>query len=628
MDYEELNLSQKEKEEAKERARKKLAAEITQDFENRREQRRGIESGWLLNMNFFSGNQYCDVSPFGGLTQEDKQFYWQSRRVFNHIAPTVDARLTKLERLRPELNVRAFSDEDADLQAAKLASGVLKYAQDRVGFGEVVSRASVWSEICGSAFYKVLWDEKGGRKVGVDEKGEPVFEGEVSVSALSPFEIFPDKLNAESMDAVNSLIHAKVVSANYIYERFGEEVQETFIDSSALTYSEPSAGKLPLNVVGPSRMPEETGVILIERYTRPSSENPNGKLEIVAGGKLLYEGELPYKNGERGERAFPFVKQDCLQLPAAFFGLSVVDRLIPVQRAYNAVRNRKHEFLNRLSLGVLTVEDGSVDTEELTEEGLLPGKVLIYRQGGKPPQMLDCGNIPAEFAAEEEWLEKEFSMISGISELSEHSTPMRVTSATGLQLLLSQDEARLSNTLSSIERAMKEVGRQILRLYRQFAGTARLMTLTGENKRTQVHYFNASDLTVSDLQFDAAEIVSPEEKKQTLLKLYEAGVLTDDEGKLTPENKQRILDAFGFGSYENARDISALHVAKAGEENLEMQSKEVEPDEYDGHDLHITEHTRYLLSAELKTSANREELKKRFMRHIALHKQFKIKENQ
>jgi hypothetical protein len=278
------------------------------------------------------------------------------------------------------------------------------------------------------------------------------------------------------------------------------------------------------------------------------SENADGKLEIVAGGKLLYAGALPFINGERNERGFPFVKQDCLRLPGAFFASSVIDRLIPVQRAYNAVRNRKHEFLNRLSMGVMLVEDGAVDTDELSEEGLIPGKVLVYRQGGKAPEMLDCGSIPSEFKDEEQWLEKEFALISGVSELVQNSTPVRVTSGVGLQLLLSQDDSRLSATVTCIERALKEVGRQILRLYRQFAGTARLMTLVGENKKTQLYYFNASSMDVNDLQFESKETVSPEQKKETLLKLYEAGILTDEEGKLSMENKQRILDAFGFGS--------------------------------------------------------------------------------
>ncbi|MBQ8292096.1 MAG: hypothetical protein IJX88_06315 [Clostridia bacterium] len=460
--------------------------------------------------------------------------------------------------------------------------------------------------------------------MATDNEGNPVFEGEVCVTVVSPFELYPDTLVAESMEGIGSLIHAKIVSTNEIYERFGVEVAaEDISDVTVKGYSEPYSGKNPSLAQGMHVTTLENSVTLIERYVKPCKDAPKGKVEIVAGGKLLYEGELPYVNGERGARVFPFVKQDCMRLPGAFFGVSVIDRLIPVQRAYNAVRNRKHEFLNRLSMGVLTVEDGSVDTEELSEEGLLPGKVLVYRQGGKAPEMLDCGTVPKEFAEEEEWLEKEFSFIGGVSDLSQNSTPMQVTSATGLQLLLAQDEARLSVTLSSIEGALKEVGKQILRLYRQFAGTARLMTLTGENKKTQVHYFNAADLSVNDLQFETQDASSPEERRETLLRLYQAGILADDEGKLTTENKNRILEAFGFGSYENARDISALHIARAGEENIEMKRGEATVESYDDHELHITEHTRFLLSAEFKRLPEREALKKKYVQHIEQHKQQK-----
>ncbi len=615
------DVAREEEKRGKERAQReeKLVAEIRADFENRRNARRGVESGWLLNMNFLSGNQYCDVSPLGGVLEEDKQFFWQARRVFNHIAPMVDARIAKLEKLRPTLSVRAFSDEEGDIKAAKLATGVLQYAQERIGFAETASRCIVWSETCGSGFYKIAWDERGGRQVAVDEQGLPIYEGEVTVNAVSPFEIYPDRLDVEGIEELNSLIHAQAVSAQYIYEKFGVEAAEEDLDEQSVCYSAPVAGR-DMRVAGMTEAPAAKGVILIERYTKPNGVYPNGRVEIVAGGKLLYEGDLPYRNGDRGERVFPFVKQDCLRLPAAFFGSSVIDRLIPVQRAYNAVRNRKHEFLNRAAMGVLTVEDGSVDTEELSEEGLLPGKVLVYRQGGKPPQMLDCGSVPAEFAAEEEWLEKEFTLISGVSDVSQNSMPSGVTSATGLQLLLSQDENRLSATLGSVERATKNVGRQILRLYKQFAGSARLMTLAGENKKTQVYYFNAAELDVSDLQFDTQDAVTPEEKKSTILRLYEAGLLTDEDGKMSTENKNRVLEAFGFGSLENARDISALHIAKAGEENLQMKEEDVEVDAYDAHDLHITEHTRFLLSSEFKKGKDKERLKKRYVLHIAAHK--------
>ena len=623
MTFDEKGLDKAELERQQEQKNAQIATDVTEDFYRRREERRSIENAWLMNLNFYSGNQYCDVSP-QGLVEDDPQFYWQSRRVFNHIAPTIDSRIAKLEKMKPELTVRAFSDEDGDVKAANLATGVLRYVQDRIGLHAISSRVTTWSEICGSAFFKVDWNPKGGRRVAVDEENNPVYEGEVQVSATPPFEIFPDRLDAEDVGELYSIIHARAVPVSYIEERFGVAMRGRTV-FGLLGYSEPSTYRTPDQSFGMNFCEMNDAEILIERYTKPSLDAPQGKLEIVAGGKLLYAGELPFVNGERNERGFPFVKQDCLHLPGAFFGGSVIDRMIPVQRAYNAVRNRKHEFLNRLSMGVLTVEDGSVDADELEEEGLLPGKIIIYRQGGKAPEMLDCGTIPSEFKDEEEWLEKEFSLVSGVSDLFQNSTPARVTSASGLQLLLSQDESRLSATISSIERALKEVGRQILRLYRQFAGTARLMTLTGENKKTQLYYFNASSLDVNDLQFEPKDATSPEEKKETLLRLYEAGLLTDENGRLTAENKHRILEAFGFGSYENARDISSLHIAKAGEENIEMKGTDVLPDEYDEHDLHVKEHTRFLLSAEFKRSKDKEGIKQRVTAHMRAHRIMKEK---
>lgn len=608
---------------AEERRKEKLAAEIAADFERRREERRRVESGWLLNMNFLSGNQYCDVSPSGGIEEEDKRFYWQSRRVFNHIAPTIDSRIAKLTKMRPALHVRAFSDEEGDLKAAKLASGVLDHVRESAGLDETIARATLWSETCGSAFYKIVWDEKGGRQVAIDGNNQPVYEGEACVTAVPSFEIFPDSLATEDLSGVRSLIHAQAVPVSYIAERFGIEVKgRELTELCGAGYSEPSGGKIPLIQAGGNRTPVCDSEILIERYTRPSAAEKEGKLEIAAGGKLLYSGPLPYLNGNRGERDFPFVKQDCLRLPGAFFGSSIIDRLIPVQRAYNAVRNRKHEFLNRISMGVLTVEDGSVDADELAEEGLSPGKVLVYRQGGRPPEMLDCGNVPSAFETEEERLEKEFILISGVSDLSQNSTPARVTSASGLQLLLSQDDSRLAATTDNISAAVKETGRQILRLYRQFAGSARLLALTGENKKTEVYYFNAAELSAGDILFESEDAVTPEQKRETLMKLFEAGLLTDEDGKLSEENKSRILEAFGFGSYENAKDISALHIAKADEENLEMKVREAEPDVYDDHALHITRHIRFLLSDEFKKSGNGK-AKERYLAHIEKHKQMK-----
>ena len=63
----------------------------------------------------------------------------------------------------------------------------------------------------------------------------------------------------------------------------------------------------------------------------------------------------------------------------------LVDMLIPCQRSYNALKGRYAEYINRLSTGVIVVEDGSADIDELAEDGFTSGKVIVYRQGSMPP---------------------------------------------------------------------------------------------------------------------------------------------------------------------------------------------------------------------------------------------------
>lgn len=606
-----------------EKRRRALAQEIRADFEARQEARKSLERGWRLNMNFVSGNQYCDISPSGEIEEESAEFYWQSRGCYNHIAPTIDTRMARLAKVRPSLNVRAFSDSDDDMKTARLCSNVLTSVKNRLDFDKIITRATLWSETCGTAFYKVVWNFDDGNIIGADESGHSIREGDVNMVALSPFEVYPDSLTAESMEEVTSLIHAKAVPVSEIKERFGAEIAGRRIDGFPFApYASAGGWKRPAD--GEARPCIDDGEILIERYTRPNGKFPDGRLEIAAGDTLLYEGPLPYKNGDRGERILPFIRQTCVPLAGSFFGTSVVDRMIPLQRAYNAVRNRKHEFLNRLSAGVIAVEDGAVDAEELAEDGLYPGKVLVYRQGSPAPEFLDCGKLPSEFAEEEERLSAEFILVSGMSEISRNSAnPTHVTSATGLQLLIDQDTNRMRMSVESVERAIKEAGKQILHLYKQFASARRILRMTGAGGRTELHYFDASDISADDVQFEAGYDRTPEQKKEDVLYLLSLGLLKEADGSFSDDTRNKLLDALGYGSFENARDISRLHLRKAERENVVLTERDIEADGYDDHALHISEHTRALLSGGEEDAA----VKERIARHVASHREKQAKKD-
>jgi hypothetical protein len=571
-------------------------------------------------MNFASGNQYCDVNTAGEIYEEDKKYYWQSRRVFNHISSMLDTRCAKLGRIRPSLTVRAASDEEKDKHSASLASSILSAVSEDCDLDGLISEASMWSETCGTAFYKVMWDSGAGNQLATTSEGKKVYGGDVKISVLSPFEIYPYTLSEQKIEEQPSIIHARAMPVQDIFDMYGVKLAGRDIDEFSLSpYSTSSHSRKNMAEIRAVRHGYE---LVIERYVRPTSTEKEGRLTIVAGGELLYDGSLPYINGNEGVRGYPFIRQVSIKLAGSFFGSSVVDRLIPLQRAYNAVKNRKHEFLNRISMGCVAVEDGSIDTDELIEDGLTPGKVIVYRQGTKPPEMLTLGSVPSEFSAEEENLLTEFAKVSGTGDITENVDSFTgVTSATGLQLIIDQDETRLNGAYNEIKRAMKEIGRQVLRLYRQYATDIRLMKYAGENNVLQLFYFKGSDISSDDviLDADSDSNMTTAQRRNVIYEMIDRGLFTDENGKISVSAKNKILELIGYKGLAGERDLGELNRARAGEENLQLKKGNVEVKSYDDHETHIVEHTAFLLTEKLS-----KDVEKRICEHIEEHKKLTL----
>ena len=600
------------------REEEELVAEVCADFKRRQEERRMTERGWQLNINFVNGNQYCDVNQLGEIEGESGGYYWQQKRVFNYIAPTIDMRCCRLTGIRPRLAVRAASEDDEDRRSAKLASAILNAACEDCDIDGVLSKATTWSETCGTVFYKVIWDGYAGNEIGKTFDGASVKEGKVRISAVSPFEIYPDSLSEENLYNQPSIIHARAVPADDIFTAYGVRVEGRDI----CEYSQSRAGISSFGGAENGRAMQTVKhgyEVVIERYVRPNSRFPDGRLTIVAGGKLLFDGELPYINGDGGTRTYPFVVQYSTPVAGSFFGSCVVDRLIPVQRAYNAVKNRKHEFLNRISMGTVAVEEGSVDTDELAEDGLAPGKIIVYRQGANPPEMLTMGSVPSEFMQEEERLEREFYKISGTTDISQEASSFSsVTSATGLQLIIEQDEARLNVCYEQIRSALKGVGRMLLRLFRQFASNVRLVRISGGNDTLSCVSFRGSDITGDDvvLEADSDINMTPARRRSIIYDMIDKGLFSDESGRINPKVKGKLLQSLGYNGYTGGRDLDGLHRQRCAEENdLMKDGKKVEVREYDDHTVHIEEHTAYLLTEKLTP-----EQEKRVCAHLNQHK--------
>ena len=597
-----------------------IVEQVKKDYLARAELRRAAETQWRINANFVSGNQYCFVGADGNVEDEERDYPWQEREVFNHVAPIYETRLAKLNRVRPKMSVRPTSNDEDDVKSAKASGKILDSACRKMNFSDKIGVATGWSELAGSSFYKVVWDPFAGKKIG-SSGGNDVYEGDVRVDVCPPYEIFPPSLSCGDVESCDSIIHARAVGVDEIKRVYGEEVEPEEI--SVVAYSSCAGGAMGY-VFGVEK--KSDCALVIERYTRPTSDLPNGELAIIAGNKLLFYGELPYINGEDSRRSLPFIKQDSISVSGSFFGVSPIERIVPIQRAYNAVKNRKHEFMNRIAMGVLAVEDGSVDTDSLIEDGLCPGKILVYRQGSVPPRLLDPGRVPSDFGAEEDRLLNEFISVSGVSEIMRNSSlPSSVTSGTAIQLLIEQDDTRLSVTAENIRVAIREVARQILRLYKQFALKKRLSRCVGDEGDTELMFWQASDIGCDDVVFDTENELNstPAANKSFMFELLNMGLLHDENGKLSDAMRYKILDSLGYGGWEMTRDTTALHISRAEKENLAAAEEKPTVEEIDDHNVHIATHTKYLLCSETEKLAKKNpEIKEILLEHIREHKRF------
>ena len=601
-----------------------IVGEVQDDFENRRKNRLALERQWELNMNFLVGKQYCDINRRGEIVKVDDGYFWQKRDVFNHIAPIIESRLAKLSKISPVLNVRPKTDDDSDARAATLSQKLLSAAFEDENVMSVVKKTTVWSETCGTGFYKIVWNERSGAIIGNLGK-EPVFEGDVNVISVSPFEIFPDNLFTENLEDCDSIIHARAVTASKVREKYGViveggEVSVFGLNGDGEDVYEGVKGTL------------DNAVVVIEKYERPTPEFPNGRLITVADGKLLYYGELPYNNAQYGERTYPFVKQEGIKVAGNFFGLSVIERLIPVQRAFNAVKNRKQEFLNRLCAGVMTVEDGSVDVDQLAEEGLSPGKILVYRQGAKAPELMSGFSMPGEFSGEEERLINEFVRISGVADVSSSATNANLASGSALQILIEQDNERLVVNAEIIRNCILKISKQIIRLYGQFTVNLRAVKLADKEGKIRTYYVDKAAMNSDDVYIENENelLFTNRQKKDTIFDLYKSGLLTDEDGNIHPAVKERVLALLGYKDLDYKKGISRLQEQKAQSENEVIRKRGLNVEDIDDDKIHIDEHTRYILAEYDELS---EDEKERLFGHLKSHKEraeskLKEKENE
>lgn len=596
---------------------------VNEEFARRMAERKPFELQWRLNLAFLEGNQYVDMNAAANvLVETPKVLWWQEREVFNHIGPIIETRISRLSRMHPILKTIPGTADHSDLRSAKVGTKLLQNLYNDKGINIKTKQIHSWAEACGSVFFKNSWNPNLGKPVAMmsqsnegdmetaqdeGDGGQPVYEGDLEVSVVPAQEILPDSCYAQGISDQRSIIHVRAYHVRDIEDIWGQAVAPEAVTVLQLQRSKHGMGGLGYGGSGFATTINslKQHALVKEYWERPSTKHPGGRLIIVAGKTLLYSGDIPYKIGEDSKPDLPFTKFDCITRPGIFWGRSVAERLIPVQRRYNALRNRKAEYLNRVALGMWTVEDNSVDMDDFEEGAGSPGYIAVYKKGSSAPRMVDTPSLPFSFEKEEATLLQEFSQLSGVSELSRQSkADPGVKSGIALQTALDQDDTRLSSTAANLEQFMVENGKQWLRFYKQFAQGSRVLRSVGKNNVIEVVDWTSADIQSDDVVVEpySALAESPQQRRQMVYDLLSAGLFNDPEtGRMTREMRAKVFEMLQLGTWDAGDDDDEMHMGKAERENYLMKDGIVaKAAEYDDHILHMSRHNKFRITTEFE----------------------------
>ena len=607
---------------------------ITSELERRREDRASLELQWALNANFLSGHQNCDINMASrticeesNVTRADKE-----RRVYNRIAPLMETRHANLKSIDYDMVVNPRTVDIDDYAKAKISTKILDYCQNVTDFNSKKDKLIAWSELTGTAFTLSYWDPNGGDIIGYDnisvqdENGIaltrqiPIKSGEIAFGLVSSYEVFPALLTVQEIEDQPNIIIEQVWDADRVYDVYGIHTDGENVENYVLTPIDNGVtGHGRQNtVMGITRETREHAVRIITYLENPSRDYPNGRYITVIRDKIVYYGDLP-------AGIIPLVAVKSKTVAGQFFGKSVIQDLIPLQRSYNNIVNKIHDFIDTVANNGWLIPEGCiVNEEEIEAHGIESGASIIYNGNFGKPEIVQFPDPPSVVITERNQIASDMEYVAGVSQLMVYGdAPTGITSGVAIENLRQIDSTRMSLTGDNIRDGVVAMAKIWLKLNKRYSVGYRTIQISGTDDIGYAYTWCADDINSYDVVFSAENELrhSKDQQRQDFIQAFQLGFFTDDTGKISREFKRKAWELFRLGNMDDVMSMDELQQKHARRENTFLEQGIIpQRTQYDDDIIHIEEHKRYAISVDYKLmQKNMPEYAAKFDEHIAVH---------
>lgn len=570
------------------------------------------EGVWMTNYAYLMGfdSVYYDTNTRQYRMTGNAQSTLRRDRVHvNKVLPTCQRRQARICKNAPKWEIRPDNATQEAKDQARFEKNLLEYYIDKERVLQKRQDMMMGLQQCGHYYLLPYWNDEKGELLQSEtidpetgeSKTEYEHEGDLGIDLVSPFEIFVDPL-ATTIEDAQWAVRAKVRKIDYFRTRYPERGALVKEEDAWLLSAQYEMRIQSLTGQGPS----QTGIVTQMQHAaiemiyweKPSKNHPKGRQIICANGVLLEEKELPI-----GE--IPLVKFDDVPITGKYYSEAIVTHLRPIQDQYNRLISKRAQWTNKLLAGKYMAARGTeLQQEAMTDQS---GEIVYYTpvpnapNAGAPTAM----NIPVmpQYAyAEEDKLNEMFYDIAGEGEISRGILPAAGIPAIGMQLLLEQDETRISTVTAQHEYAFARLGRFILMYLEKCVKNERLLKIADPNFQYVVKHWTGEDVISKHDVIVIRGSTAPSSlavKRNEIMNVWQSGLLGNP---ADPNVQQKVLQSLEFGDVSGVWEDQSIDMAQI-KTTLQQIEKGIQPEvnELDNHALHIQEKNRYRKSEKFAT---------------------------
>jgi len=531
---------------------RELVTWVHEQYKMCKEARQSVERQWHLNMHFMYGKHYVEMLSaanavgVAGKLITPKAPPWRTRLVVNLTRSVIRTEISKLTAQKPNASVVPASSEDADLAAAQAGEQIWESLYATKKYHREFRRAAYWLAVTGNGFLKCWWD-----KTAIDKLSKQ--PGDICVAPVTPFHIFIPDLREEEIEKQPYILNVYTRPVDVVKQQYGDQIGD--LNASVVSETE-IIEDANLNLATGNQKPDS--VLIYEMWLKPGAHKllPQGGLIQCVDKYIvtLIDTGIPYEHGE-----YPFIH--FTHIPTGtFYGASVIEDIMGLNREYNRTRSQLIEAKNRTAKPQLLAAAGSVDANKITTE---PGQVIFYRPGLPPPQPLPMQSPPQYVLEELDRIRQDMEDITAQHQVTKGSAPPGVTAATAISYLQERDDSVLSPTYASIEEGYEKLAKQVLSHVVQYWDVDRTIKITGEDGSFDTLVLRGADIaTGTDIRMEGGSAlpVSKAARQAFLMDMMKMGFID-------PQQGLRLMD---IGGVQKLYEQLAVDERQAQRENLKM----------------------------------------------------------